>query len=508
MASVSEDDEEAPPVFRRRRLCGPAHQSLILVRRSRSRVVEDDDDDESNPIEDVESDSQGSEDEEDDGFEGDAEEDSKHYGKGDDGEEAEGKSKQQHTDSSPQGTPNVTAALPVFNKVVVGLRNHDVLHCPICSCLLFIPAFQCENGHITCSSCRLKLKRRCHFCYKPIGINNNPCWWFEKFIKSVSRISCKNFRYGCKKKIPYGKKSEHEQMCPLARCFCPYPSCHFARSSTELYLHFAIQHAASITPFTYNTILSISIEKNQKHIYLQEQQEGVIFILNHQVQEQGQRALNIDCLGLGTLKGCFVYQLTAKSMETSLSFQSVPETHTMWSDDAPVKNYLTVPSRFVDNSTGLLSLSLCIKKVIEVEAEDVWEEFGNRDSVYEDEEVYAYEGEEVLVVMSKTDILYCSICLEPLWIRVFQCEKEGHIVCPLCCSKLKEKCGCCGCMYKKCYDFDYMIGSINMPCKYASLGCKSRMGSEHKNAHEKDCLYSPCCSPPLSRLFTGSYNNL
>ncbi|PWA58238.1 Aminotransferase-like mobile domain-containing protein [Artemisia annua] len=91
---------------------------------------------------------------------------------------------------------------------------------------------QCENSHIACSSCCTKMERsECPYC-KKIGSKSNQCRGLEKFIKSI-RIYCKNAMYGCKKILPYSKKSEHEQMCPQALCNCPYPSSEFEEEAEE-----------------------------------------------------------------------------------------------------------------------------------------------------------------------------------------------------------------------------------------------------------------------------------
>lgn len=274
-------------------------------------------------------------------------------------------------------------------------------------------ALQCDNGHIACSSCCSKVNRKCPFCSTPIGSSNNRCAGLEKFIESISRISCKNAKYGCKKTGAYSKKGEHEQMCPHAICNCPHPLCPFAGSFKNLYRHFGIEHASSTTRFTYNTTFIHRVELNQKQMFLQEQLGSVVFILNHEVQEHG-RAFNVECVGPSTLKTCFVHQLTAESMDTSLSLKSVPEIYTEWSKHTPTKNYLTVPSEFA-RFNGILSLSVCINKVISSEFE----------AEAEEEEVEVWENDHnsnkaLLVVLSDPDVLDCSICFEPLYTPVFQ----------------------------------------------------------------------------------------
>lgn len=266
-------------------------------------------------------------------------------------------------------------------------------------------------GHVACSSCWCELKGIC-LCCMPIGINNNRCRGFEKFIESISSISCKNAESGCKKTVPYNKKRNHEQSCPHATCFCPHPSCSFfAGTFKSLYIHFGIKHTASTTRFTYDTTFSICMEIDRKHIFLQEQNENVIFILNHEVQEHG-RAFNIDCVGVGCFKSGFVYQLTAKSMKTCLLLRSVPEIYTTWSKDTPRKCNLTVPSGFADYK-GLLSLSVCIKrKVISSEFEEEMEKVRTKF-------IPNLDG-RLKVMLTNLDIFYCSTCFKPLCRPVIQ----------------------------------------------------------------------------------------
>ncbi|GJV11220.1 aminotransferase-like mobile domain-containing protein, partial [Tanacetum coccineum] len=368
--------------------------------------------------------------------------------------------------------------------VFIKIDPPDVLDCPICLHPLFTPVFQCDNGHIACSSCCSKLKTKCPFCCTPIGINNdNRCRGLEKFIQSITRISCKYAKYGCKNTMPYCDKTRHEQTCPHATCNCPHPSCSFTASYKHLYLHFHIQHAPSTTRFTCNTTFSLGVEINQKRIFLQEQHSNVIFILSHEVKQDGGRAFSIDYLGPPTSKSCFVYQLTAKRMKTSLSLQSEPGIYTEWSStDTHKRNYLTIPSDF-EGYSGLLSLSVCIRKCIsspfEVEAEEETTEevFGNEDN-------NDIANGALQVVLADPGVLDCSICHEPLCTPVFQCQ-NGHLACCLCCSKVETICPICyplGYKYTRCRGLEVAIESIGrILCINETLAAAySNKKSEHE----------------------------
>ncbi|GKB14769.1 aminotransferase-like mobile domain-containing protein [Tanacetum coccineum] len=227
------------------------------------------------------------------------------------------------------------------------------------------PVFQCEKGHLSCFTCCSKMKKVCPFCYTSTGCYNyNHCKGLENIFKSVI-VPCKN--NGCNIAMLLRYQNEHEQVCPHATCFCPYPSCPFTGSHENLYLHFGLKHEADITRFTYGTTFSLCVGINQEYLFLQEEQASVIFILNHQVQLH-ERVIYIECVGTTILWSEFVCQLTAKSMETSqtLKCECVPEIFAKWSKhNMPLHEdyYLAVPSEFAGYN-GLLSLSVCITKCI------------------------------------------------------------------------------------------------------------------------------------------------
>ncbi|XP_076911530.1 putative E3 ubiquitin-protein ligase SINA-like 6 [Bidens hawaiensis] len=264
---------------------------------------------------------------------------------------------------------NRSANMPIINNNMkssvgtgLGMRvfvtDTDVLDCPICLDPLSAPVFQCENGHIACSSCCKKVKRKCPCCCMPIGYNR--CRAVEKVVESV-KVSCKNARYGCRRILTYNKQPQHEQMCKHATCFCPHPSCPFSGSSKNMYLHFGMQHAVSTTRFTYDIAFFVNVELHQKHIFLQEQHESVVFILNHEVKEHG-RALSVDCVGPSTLKACFLCDITSTDPVSSLYLRSVPEVYTKWSEHPLRKMYLTIPSDLFGTRT--MCIQICIKKVM------------------------------------------------------------------------------------------------------------------------------------------------
>ncbi|KAI9085352.1 hypothetical protein K1719_032729 [Acacia pycnantha] len=99
---------------------------------------------------------------------------------------------------------------------------------------LTIPVFQCENGHIACSTCCVQLADKCYSCTAPIGIIR--CRAIEKVLESL-KISCRYARHGCIEKITHVDKSIHEKDCIYTPCWCPIDGCQFTAPSKKLSQH-------------------------------------------------------------------------------------------------------------------------------------------------------------------------------------------------------------------------------------------------------------------------------
>ncbi|KAL0866647.1 hypothetical protein Bca101_045765 [Brassica carinata] len=115
--------------------------------------------------------------------------------------------------------------------------DFDVLDCPVCFEPLTIPIFQCDNGHLACSSCCSKLRDICPTCGSPIG--HIRCRGMETVIESVF-LPCINAKLGCAKRIPFLKQSTHKKECCFSFCSCPVQDCNYTGTYTDLYDHYAI----------------------------------------------------------------------------------------------------------------------------------------------------------------------------------------------------------------------------------------------------------------------------
>ncbi|XP_052624077.1 E3 ubiquitin-protein ligase SINA-like 10 [Lactuca sativa] len=249
-------------------------------------------------------------------------------------------------DKGADGVPEVAGeAIPIV------ATDPDLLNCSICHYPLCTPIFLCDDGHTSCYTCLIRSENKCPSCSVPKGFKH--CRGMEKLIASL-RVECKNKKFGCQEILMNHKRAKHENICPHTLCFCPDSSCGLAASCKLLYNHFSRHHSA--IQFVYNAVFNLRVETTQKHVILQERNEKVIFIVNHDVVGHG-RVFNVDCVGPDTFKNGFVYRLTVKSMDACLSMECVPEVSTKWKEHTPDNNYLTIPSRI----TGF-GLQVCIKK--------------------------------------------------------------------------------------------------------------------------------------------------
>jgi E3 ubiquitin-protein ligase SIAH1 len=220
-------------------------------------------------------------------------------------------------------------------------------------------AIQCENGHIACASCCIKLRNKCPSCFWPIGYNR--CRSIEKVLESV-KISCPNAKYGCKEAVSYSKKSDHEKTCIYAPCSCPLSSCNFIASSKQLYIHFSRKHPTSATCFQYGSMFSVTLKINDKFIVLKEQNDSVLFVLNNSVEIFG-NLVRVYCIGPCSSTGGFPYTLLAKIHGSSLQLQSFTKNrqHCMDKPTSTATGFLLIPSDFFC-SFGQFKLEVCIQR--------------------------------------------------------------------------------------------------------------------------------------------------
>lgn len=217
-------------------------------------------------------------------------------------------------------------------------------------------AIQCENGHIACSSCCIKIKNSCPSCSWPIGYNR--CRAMEKVLESA-KVSCKNRPYGCEEKVTYSKKHDHEATCNFVPCSCPHSECNFQGSSRQLAQHSRGEHQNSLTDFSFNNAFLVTLEFNagDRFRILEEANEGSLFVVSGFFQQFGY-AMTVCSIGATSSEG-HEFNLKALRDGKATMLQSLTENITQVVDLPSVSGgYLLIPSAFMDS--GQLHLELRI----------------------------------------------------------------------------------------------------------------------------------------------------
>ncbi|AES99099.1 putative aminoacyltransferase, E1 ubiquitin-activating enzyme [Medicago truncatula] len=217
--------------------------------------------------------------------------------------------------------------------------NPKLLDCCNCSQPLTIPVFQCDNGHIFCSTCYPKLGNKRHKC--SLRISSKRCKAIENLLLSIE-MSCPNVNHGCNEKISCIGKRKHEEECIHVPCCCPVSSCDFVASSEVLSKHFSDKHGDSHIKFSYGHSLIVYIKSNDETIVFQEETYGKLFILYNRATLLG-NAINICCIGPNSFESEYRYYILARSQMCKLKLQSFAKDVQRVAFATPSSEFLLIP---------------------------------------------------------------------------------------------------------------------------------------------------------------------
>ncbi|KAI6670579.1 hypothetical protein NL676_005464 [Syzygium grande] len=234
------------------------------------------------------------------------------------------------------------------------LEDPDVLDCPVCLEPLSLPVFQCNNGHVACSTCCRKIRNKCPSCTVPIGYIR--CRAMEKILESI-QMACPNAEFGCNQKFAYHMKNDHEKTCPFAPCLCPFSSCNYVGSFRMLVKHFSTKHGASPTSFRFNFNTSLLMNAEMEVCLLKEEREGVLFVLKKETVNLGSK-IKISCIG-PLPKAAYLYDVVANSRGSSLRLRTCTKSVPDFEFNPNLEPYLLVPRGYVDDFLGL-KFEVCI----------------------------------------------------------------------------------------------------------------------------------------------------
>ncbi|KAG7589118.1 Zinc finger SIAH-type [Arabidopsis suecica] len=248
----------------------------------------------------------------------------------------------------------------------VTLFELDLLDCPICCNKLTTPIYQCDNGHIACSSCCIKVKHKCPYCSLSIGIYRSRI--MEKILEAVF-IKCPNAKHGCPEKIPYKKESEsaHEKECSFTLCYCPETNCNYTGVYKDLYGHYHANHKTDYSLFKcgqYNDAwVRIHTMKIFDFVVLQESEDGPLVVIQCFKESHGV-CVTVNCIApCAPGVGEFSYHLIYRKGSDIVSFESEEMNKIQEvSSYTPWDKYMLIPYCLLDEGP-MLKMKICIRRL-------------------------------------------------------------------------------------------------------------------------------------------------
>lgn len=136
----------------------------------------------------------------------------------------------------------------------------SLFECPVCFDYIVPPILQCQNGHLVCQPCKLRLTT-CPSCRVQITSNIRNLQ-MEK-VASTIFFPCKYSIGGCKRMMLYKDKPHHEESCrfKLYICPCPGTSCKWQGSIDQVMPHLTSHHK-SITTLEGEDIVFLATDIN------------------------------------------------------------------------------------------------------------------------------------------------------------------------------------------------------------------------------------------------------
>ncbi|XP_010435701.1 PREDICTED: E3 ubiquitin-protein ligase SINA-like 7 [Camelina sativa] len=242
------------------------------------------------------------------------------------------------------------------------LMDLDILDCPICYEALTVPIFQCDNGHIACSSCCPKLKNKCPACALPIG--HSRCRAMEKVVKSVS-FPCPNSIFGCTESSSYGKESNHEKECNFSPCSCPEQDCNYTGPYKDLYNHYALTHSKGFRLDSFSCGVSFTSLINISGTMKIEKEDVKRLLFAVQCfREPCGVYLTVSCIAPSTPEvGEYSYHVSYNVDDGHTLTYGSPNMKRILevSFHVPQQNFMFIPNHFLRGDW--LDIELCIRKL-------------------------------------------------------------------------------------------------------------------------------------------------
>ncbi|XP_010456725.1 PREDICTED: E3 ubiquitin-protein ligase SINA-like 7 [Camelina sativa] len=244
----------------------------------------------------------------------------------------------------------------------------EVLECPICFETLTKPIFQCDDGHLACSSCCPKLSNKCPTCAFPIG--HIRCRAMESVLGSIS-IPCPNAKFGCTDNVSYGLESTHVKECIFSRCSCPALDCDYTGSYRNVCKHYYSYISSRSTPLHHYAFLlykaSSTVRMNiSDKIKIHVDYTNELLFVVQCFRESYSVCVTVSCIAPSSAKvGKFSYQLSYTVDGDTMTYESPDMKRILKvSFQTPLEKFMLIPHSSLRGD--LLETKLTIKKVIQV----------------------------------------------------------------------------------------------------------------------------------------------
>ncbi|CAA7019545.1 unnamed protein product [Microthlaspi erraticum] len=234
----------------------------------------------------------------------------------------------------------------------------DLLDCPVCFKALTAPIYQCDNGHIACSSCCVDVRHKCSACTLPIG--NYRCRIMERVVEAII-VPCPNTKHGCPEKFSYGEELVHEKQCGFALCHCPERSCKYAGVYKDLYLHYNDNHRDGWNIFACGLAIQAWMHTCDKILVLQETRAGALVTVQC-FEEPNGMFVSVNCIAPSAPGvGEFAYVLSYSDGGKTVSFEMSEMNRIRKVSFQNPEDYMSIPDHcmlFRDS----LKMKICIRR--------------------------------------------------------------------------------------------------------------------------------------------------
>ncbi|XP_010454973.2 PREDICTED: E3 ubiquitin-protein ligase SINA-like 7 [Camelina sativa] len=230
--------------------------------------------------------------------------------------------------------------------------------------LLVFLYFQCDNGHLACSSCCPKLSNKCPYCALPIGHIRNRA--MESVLRSIS-IPCPNAKFGCTNNVSYGLESTHVKECSFSRCSCPALDCDYTGSYINVWRHYCYGScpASSYESFTYNVSSTVRMNISDK-INIQVDHMKMLLFAVQCFRESYGVCVTVSCIAPSSPHlGKFSYHLSYTVDGNNMTNESADMKRIIKvSFQTPLENFMLIPHSSLRGE--MLEMKLTIKEVNQV----------------------------------------------------------------------------------------------------------------------------------------------